>query len=159
MTTPHTHHQADVARRWRLADQIANQLFTARLLGERVRLIQTHRAHLGARPRLHEILTEAPQVAAAGDPHLVRVAAIMPGSPPVVIRLHGPAWSLILSAGRPLPDWVLAVHDAYPLHLLPATKARPGWLQALDLGADPFEVPELTRMCRSIHAAIEPHRR
>ena len=155
MTTPHTTHQPDVPQRWRLADQIANQLFTARLLGERVRLIQTHRAHLGSRPRLCEVLTEAPQVAATGDPELVRVAAIIPGSVPAVIRLHGPAWSLILSAGRPLPDWILAVHDAYPLHLLPANTARPGWLQALDLGADPFVVPDLTRMCRRIHAAVE----
>ena len=63
-----------------------------------------------------------------------------------MIRLHGPAWSLILSAGRPLPDWVLAVHDAYPLHPLPPSKAKPGWLQTFDLGADPLVVPELTRM-------------
>jgi hypothetical protein len=155
MTTPNTQ-QPDVPRRWRLADQIANQLFTARLLGERVRLIQAHRAHLASRPRLHDILTEAPQIAASGDPELVRVAYATAGSPPAVIRLHGPAWSLILSAGRPLPDWLLAVHNAYPLHLLPPSNARAGWLQALDLGADPFAVPELTRMCQRIHAAIVP---
>lgn len=156
MTTPNTHPQADAPRRWRLADQIANQLFTARLLGERVRLIQTHHAHLRSRPPLHDILTEAPQIAASSDPNLVHIAYASPGSAPAVIRLHGPAWSLILSAGRPLPDWVLAVHDAYPLHLLPANRARPGWLQALDLGADPLCVPELTRMCQRIHAAIQP---
>jgi len=156
MTTPNTQ-QSDVPRRWRLADQIANQLFTARLLGERVRLIQAHRVYLRNHPRLGEILTEAPQVAAAGDRQLVRVAAIIAGSAPAVIRLHGPAWSLVLSAGRPLPDWVLAVHDAYPLHLLPASQARPGWLPAFHLGADPFARPELTRMCQRVHAAIRPH--
>lgn len=158
MTTPNTHPQPDVPRRWRLADQIANQLFTARLLGERVRLIQTHHAHLPSRPRLHEILTEAPQIAAAGDPDLLRVAYAAAGSAPAVIRLHGPSWSLILSAGRPLPDWVLAVHDAYPLHLLPPNRARAGWLQAFDLAADPFAVPDVTRMCQRIHAAIRPGR-
>lgn len=156
MRTSHTP-EPDVARRWRLADQIANQLFTARLLDERVRLIQTHRAHLTSRPRLHEVFSEAPQVAASGDPDLVRVAYAA-GSVPAVIRLHGPAWSLILSAGRPLPDRVLAVHDAYPLHLLPSSKARVGWLQAFDLAADPLVVPELTRMCQRIHAALTPSR-
>jgi hypothetical protein len=156
MTTPNTRQQPDVPRRWRLADQIANQLFTARLLGERVRLIQTHRTHLASRPRLHDIFTEAPQIAECGDPELVHVAYATPGGPLAVIRLHGPAWSLILSAGRPLPDWLLAVHDAYPLHLLPPSKARAGWLQALDLSADPIAVPELTRMCQRIHTAIAP---
>lgn len=159
MTTPNTHPQPDVPRRWRLADQIANQLFTARLMGERVRLIQTHRAHLASRPRLYDILTEAPQIAERGDPELVRIAYATAGGPPAVIRLHGPAWSLVLSAGRPLPDWLLAVHDAYPLHLLPANKARPGWLQTLDLAADRFAVAELTRMCQRIHAGIRPHPR
>lgn len=156
MTTPNTQQQRDVPRRRRLADQIANQLYTARLWGERVRLIQTHRAHLSTRPRLHDIFAEAPQVAASGDLACLHVAYATAGSPPAVIRLHGPAWSLILSAGRPLPDWVLAVHDAYPLHLLPPSKARAGWLQAFDLGADPLVVPELTRVCQRIHAAITP---
>jgi hypothetical protein len=155
MSTPNTPQHPGVLRR-RLADQIANQLFTARLLGERVRLIQAHRAHLVSHPRLHDILTEAPQVAASGDPEFVHVAYATADGPPAVIRLHGPAWSLILSAGRPLPDWVLAVHDAYPLHLLPPSKAKAGWLQAFDLGADPLVVPELTRMCQRIHAAITP---
>jgi hypothetical protein len=147
-----------VPRRWRIADQIANQLFTARLWGERVRLIQTHRAHFASRPRLYEVLAEAPQVTAIGDPELVRVAAVTGVSPPAVIRLHGPAWSLILSSGRPLPDWVLAVHDAYPLHLLPVSEARGGWLQAFDLGSDSLVVPELTRMCQLIHAAVRSRR-
>ncbi|MFI6079255.1 hypothetical protein ACIA5C_47915 [Actinoplanes sp. NPDC051343] len=155
MTTPNTL-QPDVPRRRRLADQIANQLFTARLLGERVRLIQTHHAHLASRPRLHDIFSEAPLVAASGDPDLVHVACATAGGPPAVIRLHGRVWSLILSAGRPLPDWVLAVHDAYPLHLLPPSKARAGWLQAFDLAADPLAVPELTRVCQRIHAALAP---
>lgn len=155
MTTPNTV-QPDVPHRHRLADQIANQLYTARLLGERVRLIQTHHAHLAARPWLHDIFNEAPQVAASGDRDLVRVAYATAGSPPAVIRLHGPTWSLILSAGRPLPDWVLAVHDAYPLHLLPPSKTRPGWFQAFDLAADALAVPELTRMCQRIHTALAP---
>jgi len=155
MTTPNTL-PPDVPRRRRLADQIANQLFTARLMGERVRLIQTHHAHLTARPRLHDVLSEAPQIAASGDPDLVHVAYATASSPPAVIRLHGLSWSLILSAGRPLPDWILAVHDAYPLHLLPPSKARAGWLQAFDLAADPLAGPELTRMCQRIHAAITP---
>jgi hypothetical protein len=155
MTTPNTAPPADVPRRWRLADQIANQLFTARLWGERVRLIQTHHAHLSSRPRLYEILAEAPQIAATGDPNLVRVATTAASPIPAVIRLHGPAWSLILSAGRPLPDWILAVHDAYPLHLLPPNRARAGWLQAFDLGADPLSAAELTRMCQRVHAALQ----
>jgi hypothetical protein len=153
VTTPNTVPQPDVPRRRRLADQIANQLFTARLLGERVRLIQTHHAHLASRPRLHDIFSEAPLVAASGDPDLVHVAYATAGAPPAVIRLHGRVWSLILSAGRPLPDWVLAVHDAYPL---PPSKARAGWLQAFDLAADPLAVPELTRVCQRIHAALAP---
>jgi hypothetical protein len=53
-----------------------------------------------------------------------------------------------------MPDWLLAVHDAHPLHLLPPNKARPGWLQALDLRADLCSQAELTRMCQRIHAAI-----
>lgn len=73
MTTPNTL-PPDVPRRRRLADQIANQLFTARLMGERARLIQTHHAHLTARPRLHDVLSDAPQIAASGDPDLVHVA-------------------------------------------------------------------------------------
>ena len=158
MTTPNTF-APDVPRRRRLADQIANQLFTARLMGERVRLIQTHHAHLPARPRLYDVLSEAPQIAASGDPDLVHVAYATASSPPSVIRLHGLSWSLILSAGRPLPDWILAVHDAYPLHLLPSNKARPGWLQAFYLAGDAFVVPELTRMCQRIHAALPPHAR
>jgi hypothetical protein len=156
MARPHIHPQPDVPRRWRLADKIANRLFTARLSGEPVRLIQTHRAHLSSRPRLYEVLTDAPEIAERGAPALVRIATTIAGPAPAVIRLHGPSWSLILSAGRPLPDWVLAVHDAYPLHLLPADKARPGWLQALDLAADPSAVPELTRMCQRIYAALRP---
>jgi hypothetical protein len=48
----------------------------------------------------------------------------------------------------------LAVHDAYPRHLLPPSKAQTGWLQALDLRADPFAVPELIGRCQRIHAAI-----
>jgi hypothetical protein len=156
VTTPNTIPQPDVPRRRRLADQIANQLFTARLLGERVRLIQTHHAHLAARPWLHDIFSEAPLVAASGDQGLIRIAYATAGGPPAVIRLHGRAWSLILSAGRPLPDWVLAVHDAYPLHLLPPSKARAGWLQAFDLAADPLAVPELTRVCQRIHTALAP---
>jgi hypothetical protein len=155
MSTPNTV-APDVPRRRRLADQIANQLFTARLLDERVRLIQTHHAHLSARPLLHDIFAEAPQVAASGDRDLIRIAHATPDGPPAVIRLHGPEWSLILSAGRPLPDWVLAVHDAYPLHLLPPNKARAGWLQAFDLAADPIAAPELTRMCQRIHTALAP---
>jgi hypothetical protein len=155
VSTPNTH-QPDPQHRRRLADQIANQLFTARLMGGRVRLIQTHRAYLSARPQLHEILTDAPQIAAGGDPELVRVAYTTNSSPPAVIRLHGPTWSLILSGGRPRPNWLLAVHDAYPLHLLPPNKARPGWLQALDLGADQWSAAELTRMCERIHAALPP---
>ena len=158
MRTPNTTDPPDPQHRRRLADQIANQLYTARLLDERVRLIQTHHAHLSTRPRLHDVLSEAPQVAASGDPDLVRVAHAIAGGPPAVIRLHGSAWSLILSAGRPVPDWVLAVHDAYPLHLLPPSKAKAGWLQAFDLAADPLTVPDLTRMCRRIHAAIAPSR-
>ena len=75
-------------------------------------------------------------LAQSGDRDLIRVAHATPDGPPAVIRLHGPDWSLILSAGRPLPDWVLAVHDAYPPHLLPPNKARAGWLQAFDLAAD-----------------------
>jgi hypothetical protein len=153
MSTPNTT-TPDVPRRRRLADQIANQLFTARLLGERVRLIQTHHAHLSARPRLHDIFSEAPQVAVTGDRSLVRIAYATAGGPPAVIRLHGSHWSLILSAGRPLPDWILAVHDAYPLHLLPPSRARVGWLQAFDLAADPLAAAELTRMCQRIHAAL-----
>jgi hypothetical protein len=153
MSTPNTV-APDVPRRRRLADQIANQLFTARLLDERVRLIQTHHAHLSARPLLHDIFTEAPQVAASGDRDLIRIAHATTDGPPAVIRLHGPDWSLILSAGRPLPDWVLAVYDAYPLHLLPASRAKAGWLQAFDLAADRLAAAELTRMCQRIHAAL-----
>ena len=58
--------------------------------------------------------------------------------------------------GRPLPDWALAVHDAYPLHLLSPSKARTGWLQAFDLAADALAVPELTRVCQRIHTALAP---
>ncbi|MCA2216353.1 hypothetical protein [Jidongwangia harbinensis] len=155
MSTPNTT-TPDMPNRRRLADQIANQLFTARLLDDRVRLIQTHHANLSARPRLHDIFNEAPQIAASGDPDLIRIAYATAAGTPAVIRLHGPSWSLILSAGRPLPDWVLAVHDAYPLHLLPPSKARTGWLQAFDLTADPLAVPELTRMCQRSHTALTP---
>jgi hypothetical protein len=55
-----------------------------------------------------------------------------------------------------MPDWLLAVHDAYPLHLLPPWQARPGHLQALDLGADTLSQAVLTRMCQRIHAALPP---
>jgi len=153
VSTPNSETQQ---QRRRLADQIANQLYTARLMGGRVRLIQTHRGYLSTRPQLHDILTTAPQIAVSGDPELVRVAYTGNSSTPAVIRLHGPSWSLILSGGRPLPDWLLAVHDAYPLHLLPPNKARPGWLQAFDLGADWWSAAELTRMCERIHAALPP---
>jgi hypothetical protein len=94
-TTSSRHRAAVAARR---PDD--HQLFTARLMGERVRLIPTHRADLGSRPQLHAILAEAAQVAGTGDPKLVRVATITAGSPPAVIRLHGPTRSLTLSAGR-----------------------------------------------------------
>ncbi len=143
----------DRPHRRRLADQIANQLLTARLLGGPVRFIQRHRSYLGITPPLHDILTHAPGIAAAGDPLAVR-AVHTPSGAVAVIRLHSPEWSLILSGGRPLPDWILAVHDHYPLHLLPPAQARPGWLQALDLNAEPASATELTLMCRQIHAAL-----
>jgi hypothetical protein len=149
MSTPN----AEPHQRRRLADQIANQLYTARLMGGPPRIIQRHHASLTRMPELREILTLAPQIAADGDPDLVRVAHT-PSGALAVIRLHGPTWSLILSAGRPMPDWLLAVHDAHPLHLLPPNKARPGWLQALDLRADPWSQTDLTRVCEHIHAAI-----
>lgn len=150
MSTPNT---ATQQQRWRLADQIANQLFTARLMGGPVRIIKRHRASRLSAAQLHDILTVAPQVAASGDPDLVRVAYTSSRAR-AVIRLHAPAWSLVLSGGGPMPNWLLAVHDAHPLHLLPPSQARPGWLHALDLGADPWVQAELTRMCERIHAAI-----
>lgn len=153
MSTPNTQPNstpgpaAGPAHRHRLADQIANQLLTARLLGGRVRFVQRHRAYLGKDLDLHDILIEAPVIAATNDPAQVRVA-YMPSGALAVIRLHGPAWSLIMSAGQPVPDWVLAVHDDYPL------PARPGLLQAFDLGADVLPAAELTRMCQRIHTAV-----
>ena len=151
MSTPNTEPNSTPgpALRHRLADQIANQLLTARLLGGRVRFVQRHRAYFGKHLDLHDILIEAPAIAAANDPTRVRVA-YMPSGALAVIRLHGPAWSLIMSAGQPVPDWVLAVHDDYPL------PARPGLLQAFDLGADVLPAAELTRMCERIHAAVAP---
>ncbi|MEV4706815.1 hypothetical protein [Actinoplanes sp. NPDC049316] len=155
MSTPSTTDQPDPQHRRRLADQIANQLYTARLLGGAVRIVQRHPAYLNLRPQLHDILTAAPQIAAGGDPELVRVART-PSGALAVIRLHAPEWSLILSSGQPMPDWLLALHDAYPLHLLPPRRARPGHLQALDLRADVLAQAELTRMCERIHAALSP---
>ncbi|GAA2349878.1 hypothetical protein [Dactylosporangium salmoneum] len=151
MSTPNTT-APDPTHRRRLADQIANQLYTARLLGGPVRNIHRHPAYLNLRPQLHELLTAAPHVAASRDPDLVRVAYTASGAL-AVIRLHGPTWSLILSSGRPLPDWLLAVHDAYPLR---PRQHRPGHLQALDLSADTLSQSDLRRMCRRIHTALPP---
>ncbi len=150
MSTPNSHTQQ---RRRRLADQIANQLYTARLLGGRPRIIQRYRVSLAELPALRDLLTVAPQIAASRDPNLVRVA-YMPSGALAVIRLHGPDWSLVLSSGRPMPDWLLAVCDTFPLHLAPPDQALTGFLQAFDLGADESSRDELTGMCRRIHAAI-----
>lgn len=152
MSTPNTY-QPDPQHRWRLADQIANQLYTARLLGGGVRMIKRYRSPRLSSLQLHEILTAAPQIAATGDPQLVRIAKTSSGAL-AVIRLHGPTWSLIMSSGRPMPDWLLTVHDAHPLHLRFPDKAQRGWLQALDLGADDWSQADLTRMGGRIHAAI-----
>ena len=96
MSTPNSHTDTrNRYRRRRLADQIANQLHTARLLDERPRMIERHRVPLAELPELDDILTAAPTIAAAGDPDLIRVA-YTPSAALAVIRLHGPHWSLLL---------------------------------------------------------------
>jgi hypothetical protein len=61
-------------------------------------------------PFLRRVLHQAPPIAASGDPAAVRVSRTPRGNL-CVIRLHGPDWSLILTPGRPLPGFLLAVED------------------------------------------------
>jgi hypothetical protein len=133
---------ATMSQRMRRADRLANALVNALTHGWRVDL-SDHDADLNTEPILHPILDQAPRVAAGIDPHAVRLARTARGAV-LVIRLHGPDWSLVMTASRPLPAHLLAVHDQYHDHGTP---------YAVNL-LDPLWLPELRTMCDGIHAAL-----
>ena len=69
-------------------------------------------AKVGYTLSLQKALIEAPQVAEASEPGSVKVASDRGG---VIIRLHGPAWSLVFRYS-PYPSPVLFVTDDLPEH-------------------------------------------
>lgn len=135
--------RAIAQRRRRIADQIGNQLYNAALYGYFVptdALTDVY-PHLNTNPLLQEVLRQAPRVAA--DPSAVRVARTARGSV-IVLRLHGPRWSLVMTGGLPVPTYLLVVHDAY------TDGTGPAVMSLLDIQW----APELETMCRGIHAAV-----
>jgi hypothetical protein len=132
--------------RKRLADQIGNRLYNAALYDRPFRTGELTAVYpnLSYEPVLRDILRQAPRIA-AGDPRAVRAARSARGTL-LVLRIHGPDWSLVMTGGRPLPNHLLALHDAYQLEQWPMCLLDPQWRA------------ELAAMCHAIDQALAARR-
>lgn len=132
----------DAGQRKRLADQIGNRLYTAALYDYPIRTGELGEVYpnLSYEPVLRDILRQAPRIA-AGDPLAVRAARSARGTL-LVLRIHGPDWSLVMTGGRPLPNHLLALHDAYRPEAVPLRLLDPQWRA------------ELAAMCHAIDQAL-----
>ncbi|GEM_PF-6264415 len=92
-------------------------------------------------PVLARLLEQAPQVARQAPAEAVRVARTPRGGL-VVVRVHGPDWSLVLRPGRPVP-WPMFV-------VLHACTANPWFIDDSD-----WE-PELAAMTAALLAVVDP---
>lgn len=90
-------------------------------------------------PVVRTALTEAPQVAEASEPGAVKIASDLGG---VVIRLHGPAWSLVFRFS-PYRSPVLFVTDDMP-EFARRVDTDLDWLPEIDAAID-AAVRELSR--------------
>lgn len=133
-------------RRKRLADQIGNRLYNAALYDRPIRTGELTAVYpnLSYEPVLRDILRQAPRIA-AGDPLAVR-AARSARCTLLVLRIHVPDWSLVMTGGRPLPNHVLALHDAYHHEQWPMCLRDPQWRV------------ELAAMCHAIDEALAARR-
>jgi hypothetical protein len=131
-------------RRQRLADQIGNRLYTAALYDRPIRTGELNEVYplLSYEPTLRDVLHQAPRVAAS-NPLAVRAVRSARGTL-LVLRIHGPDWSLVMTGGRPLPTHLLALHDDYHPEDRPLCLLDPQWRA------------ELAAMCRAIDAALAP---
>lgn len=127
-----------IRQRWRQADRIAQRLAAEAAEGRFHDRIWQWECPISFHPVLQRVLHEAPLVAACAEPGMLRVART-PRGQITVVRLHGPDWSLVLTPGRPLPGYLLAVLDINPAD-------DPYALSMLD----PDWAPELAAMCAAI---------
>jgi hypothetical protein len=133
--------------RHRVADRIAGHLANAALYGRHTYPPgrDDHVSNVEFAAWYERIMREAPQVAATADPWAIRTARTPRGTL-AVVRLHGPTWSLVLAAARPLSRPMLAVID-------PPTPQDGDAYAASMLSRD--WIPELARMNDAILTALD----
>jgi hypothetical protein len=141
-TPAHHPSRSGPAARLLVADQWAGRVHLATSCGApHHHLIQEFPVSIDDWPQLRRILDEAGGLARSSGPTAVRVLRSPRGAVSVV-RLHTPAWSLVMSAGRPVPAVLLAFVDIFP-ELIPLDLRDRDWW------------PELTAMTDAVLTALQ----